>query len=295
MSSKSRVLIYGAGVIGSIYAVKFTNAGHDVFVYARGNRFHSLKNKGLLYTENNSVKKAPVTVLDKVEHTSTYDYVLIAVRYEQIEIVLAELATNINSNIVTMVNNPKGYIHWENLIGKGRLIPAFPGAGGKIEDDILHFALTPKIIQATTFGEVDGTVTDRLRTLALLFKSSQIPHSISKNMDAWQKSHLAMVIPLANGIYFDGGNIYTTAKNKNAIRMMSVAIKKSFNSLKTKGIPITPTKLNIFYFCPLWLMQICLKTFCNTKLAETVSSHVPYIREEIAVLEKTFDEVVHTE
>ena len=34
MSSKSRVLIYGAGVIGSIYAVKFANAGHDVFVFA---------------------------------------------------------------------------------------------------------------------------------------------------------------------------------------------------------------------------------------------------------------------
>ena len=288
MSSKSRVLIYGAGVIGSIYAVNFANAGHDVFVYARGSRLHSLENKGLLYTENNSVKKAPVTVLDKVDHTSIYDYVFVAVRYEQIETALAELSTNNSPNIVTMVNNPKGYIHWENLIGKGRLIPAFPGAGGKIEEDILHFALTPKIIQATTFGEVDGTVTDRLRALAQLFKSSQIPHSISKNMDAWQKSHLALVIPLANGIYYNGGTTYTTVINKNAIRMMSIALKRNFNSLKAKGIPITPTKLNIFCFCPLWLMQICLKIFYNTKLAETVSSHVPYIREEMAILEEAF-------
>ena len=291
MIKKSRILIYGAGVIGSIYAVKFANAGHDVFVYARGSRLHSLESKGLLYAENNSVKKAPVTVLDKVEHMNIYDFVFVVVRYEQIETALAELAANSNPNIVTMVNNPKGYIHWENLIGKGRLIPAFPGAGGKIENDILYYALTPRIIQATTFGEVDGLVTDRLRALAQLFKSSQIPHSISKNMDAWQKSHLALVIPLANGIYYDGGNTYTTAKNKKAIRMMSVALKKSFNSLKAKGIPITPTKLNIICFCPLWIMQICLKLFCNTKLAETVSSHVPYIKEEMAMLDKAFDEL----
>ena len=291
MIKKSRILIYGAGVIGSIYAVKFANAGHDVFVYARGSRLHSLESKGLLYAENNSVKKAPVTVLDKVEHMNIYDFVFVVVRYEQIETALAELAANSNPNIVTMVNNPKGYIHWENLIGKGRLIPAFPGAGGKIDNDILYYALTPRIIQATTFGEVDGLVTDRLRALAQLFKSSQIPHSISKNMDAWQKSHLALVIPLANGIYYDGGNTYTTAKNKKAIRMMSVALKKSFNSLKAKGIPITPTKLNIICFCPLWIMQICLKLFCNTKLAETVSSHVPYIKEEMAMLDKAFDEL----
>jgi len=293
MSNKSRVLIYGAGVIGSIYAVKFANEGHDVFVYARGNRLHSLESKGLLYSESKTVKKATVTVLDSIDHKNIYDYVFVAVRYEQIEMALAELASNNNPNIVTMVNNPKGYTHWENLIGKGRLIPAFPGAGGKIEDDILYYALTPKVLQATTFGEVDGTVTDRLRTLAQLFKSSKIPHSISKNMDAWQKSHLALVIPLANGIYYDGGNTYTTAKNKKAIRLMSIALKNSFSSLKAKGIPITPTKLNIFCFCPLWLMQICLKLFCNTKLAETVSSHVPYIKEEIAMLDKAFDELIH--
>jgi len=110
-------------------------------------------------------------------------------------------------------------------------------------------------------------------------------------MGAWQKSHLALVIPLANGIYYDGGNTYTTAKNKNAIRMMSVALKRNFNSLKAKGIPITPTKLNIFCFCPLWLMQICLKIFCSTKLAETVSSHVPYIKEEMAILGEAFCEL----
>jgi 2-dehydropantoate 2-reductase len=290
-----RILIYGTGVIGSIYAVKLSNAGYDISVYARGNRFQSLESKGLLYNENNSVFKASVKILDKLNPTDVFNYIFVPVKYEQVEIALAELAVNNSPNIVTMVNNPKGYATWEKLVGKGRLIPAFAGAGGKIEDGVLHFAITPKVIQSTIFGEVDGTTTDRLRVLAKIFKSCRIPYSISKNMDAWQKSHIALVVPLAKGIYLDGGNIYTTAKNKNAIRMISVMLKKNFNALKTNGISIMPPKLNIFRFCPIWIMNIFLKNFCRTKLAETISSHVQYIREEMAVLEKEFQELIPEE
>ena len=294
MERKYKILIYGAGVIGSIYAVTLSKAGYDVSMYARGSRLQSLKSKGLLYSENNSTKKASATILDKLNPLDIFDYIFVPVRYEQIETALAELAANSSPNIVTMVNNPKGYATWEKLVGKGRLIPAFAGAGGKIEDGVLHFAFTPKMIQATTFGEIDGTITDRLLVLADIFKLCRIPYSISNNMDAWQKSHIALVVPLAKGIYFDGGDNYTTAKNKAAVRMMCVALKKRFKALQTNGIPITPPKLNIFRFCPLWIMEIALKIFCRTKLAETLTSHVPYIREEMMLLDEGLNELIKT-
>ena len=43
-----KILIYGAGVIGSLYAVYFSHAGYSVSVYARGHRLNVLKEKGLL-------------------------------------------------------------------------------------------------------------------------------------------------------------------------------------------------------------------------------------------------------
>ena len=294
MKSSHRILIYGTGVIGSIYAVKLSEAGHDVFVYARGSRLQSLKSKGLLYNEKNTEKKASVTVIEHLAPSDVYDYIFVPIRNEQIEQALAELAVNESPNIVTMVNNPKGYAVWENLIGKGRLIPAFAGAGGKIENDVLHFMLTPGIIQSTTFGEVDGAITDRLRVLSEIFKQCRIPYSISKNMDAWQKSHLALVVPLANAIYFDGGDTYSMARNKEAVRMMSATLRKNFRALKANGIPIAPPKLNIFRICPLWIMNLLLKAFCNTKLAEGVSSHVHFIKDEMALLEKGLNELIGT-
>lgn len=44
-----RVLIYGAGVIGCLYATLFSKAGFDTIIYARGRRLESFKQNGLLY------------------------------------------------------------------------------------------------------------------------------------------------------------------------------------------------------------------------------------------------------
>ena len=49
--SGSPFLIYGTGVIGSLYAVLFSKAGYPVSVYARGRRLEALKTKGLLYSD----------------------------------------------------------------------------------------------------------------------------------------------------------------------------------------------------------------------------------------------------
>ena len=38
-----RILIYGAGVIGSLYAVLFAETGYDTSIYARGKRLEFLK------------------------------------------------------------------------------------------------------------------------------------------------------------------------------------------------------------------------------------------------------------
>ena len=294
MKKKYNILIYGAGAIGSIYALMLSKAGYDVTVYARGNRLQALKSQGLLYKEKGVIKKASVAISEKVKATDAYDYIFVAVRYEQVEAALAELAGNQSKNIVTMVNNPDGYSWWENIVGTGRILPAFAGAGGTIENGVLHYQLTPKFIQPTTFGEINGEMSERIRGLAEICKTSKVPYSISKNMDAWQKSHIAMVVSLASGFYFDGGDNYTTAKNKQAVRMSSSSARESFNALKKIGVPITPAKLNVFRICPLWLMDFALRLIFNTKFAETVmSSHALIAKDEMRLLGEKFDELVH--
>ena len=43
-----------------------------------------------------------------------------------------------------------------------RILPAFPGAGGSINNDgILDAALTPRMIQPTTFAEISGNKSEK--------------------------------------------------------------------------------------------------------------------------------------
>nr|WP_245652929.1 2-dehydropantoate 2-reductase N-terminal domain-containing protein [Herbidospora sakaeratensis] len=61
-----RILVYGAGVVGSQYAVRLHEAGHDVSLLARGERLASLRRHGVRLAEAGSpaVRRIPVPVVD---------------------------------------------------------------------------------------------------------------------------------------------------------------------------------------------------------------------------------------
>ena len=89
-----RILIYGAGVIGSLYAALFAEAGYDTSVYARGKRLEILKNNGLLYKKKQDLIKAEIKILGEVLNDDIYDFVLLTVRENQLYEALAELKNN---------------------------------------------------------------------------------------------------------------------------------------------------------------------------------------------------------
>lgn len=289
--SNKKILIIGAGVIGSIYAVNLSKAGYSVTMVARASRLAELQENGLLFhnSKTNNIDKAEVKVINMISDYDIYDYIFVTVRYEHIDNVLLEIKSNFSQNVVTMTNNPLGYDKWEQILGKGRIIPAFPGAGGKIERGVLHYKLTTKLIQSTTFGELSGDKSARILDLYDILKSSGFPVSTCNNMDAWQKSHLAMVLPMANAIYFDGGDNYSTSRNRQAIHNMSLSLKENFNFLKSIGIIITPAKLNIFRICPVCFLNLFLKLLYRTKFAQVlISNHANKARHEMNLLNKDF-------
>lgn len=127
-----RILIYGAGVIGSLYAALLADAGYDTSIYARGKRLEILKNNGLLYKKNQDLIKAKIKIIEEVPNDDIYDFILLTVRENQLYEALTELKNNKSNTIVTMVNSLDSYKKWEDIVGTGRILPAFPGAGGSI-------------------------------------------------------------------------------------------------------------------------------------------------------------------
>ena len=240
-----RVLIYGAGVIGSLYAVLLSEAGINVAVYARGNRLQDLQTKGLLYKKNRRTKMAKVPVISTLYDNDRYDCIFLTVRENQLLTALAELKDNISPTIVTMVNSLDPFEKWEEICGSGRILPAFPGAGGSLEQGVLDAALTPRIIQPTTIGRTDG----REKELAALFKRAHIPYQIVKDMHAWQICHPGMVVPIADA-YYESEDPQNAGEDPLLMKKTARRIQRNFQSIKNKGIKLSPAKMNIFLLLP---------------------------------------------
>ena len=252
--SKMKLLIYGAGVIGSLYAAAFAEAGYNTTVYARGERLEVLQTLGLQYEKSGKVGKANVTVIGTLENDDWYDFIFLTVKENQVHTALEELKHNISPNIVTMVNTLEPYGNWERICGTGRIIPAFPGAGGSYENGILKADFTPCIIQVTTFAEINGNKSKRLKKLAALFTASNIPHGIVKDMHCWQLSHLAMVVPIADA-YYKAKNPETVWKESNIMYDTVWQIKKNLQTLYHSGIKLSPPKMHLLRLLPVRILQ----------------------------------------
>ncbi len=252
-----RLLIYGAGVIGCLYATLFSKAGYDITLYARGKRLQALKKNGLLYEIKGKTYKAEVKIIDKLEPSDNFNFVFLTVKENQVHVALKELSSNISPNIVTMVNTLESYSSWEKLCGKGRIIPAFPGAGGSFDNGILKAALTPRIIQPTTFSEINGRKTKRLLKLAELLNESKIPYQIVKDMHQWQLCHLAMVVPIADA-YYEAQNPKEVWREHEIMAKTAKQMKSNFKWLHDSGTTLSPRKMNIFRFSPVFILKIGL-------------------------------------
>lgn len=287
-----RMLFYGAGVIGSLYAAKVAQLSRvEVSVLARGQRYEELKNRGLLIKsiKKEQIESATASIISELKPQDIYDYIVVTLRKDQVNGILPILQENKSKNIVFMVNNPLGADEWINILGEGRVILGFPGAGGKREEGIIHYHIVSSLIQPTTLGEIDGSLSKRLNKLCNTFSKAGFRVAVSKEMDNWQKTHIAMVSPMANVIYMCGGDNYTVAGNKEAINLMNSAIQEGMQFLNDYGYKITPNKLNVLRVMPRSILNILMSMTYRTKWAETViSNHALVAREEMKVLANDF-------
>jgi 2-dehydropantoate 2-reductase len=265
---QNRILFFGAGVIGSAYAIKFIEAGIDVTMYARSNRFKALKENGLQYNEKGMVKSIKVNVIDTLENDDVYDFIFVTVRYDQSEQALLALKDNQSRNIVTMTNNPIGFSSWLDIVGD-RLLPAFPGAGGQIKDGILYARFPPKILIAAMFGEISGLVTERVENLAQLFKTAKLPYTMNKDMKAYLITHSVSDIALVGALHFEDKIIEEkTARTRQTAHRITLTLKAYLRAIQKAGVAINPFAFKMVLTCPDLLLDLIFMMWLRTKIVK---------------------------
>jgi 2-dehydropantoate 2-reductase len=288
-----KILIYGAGVIGSIFAGKLVRKGYDITILARGNRYKEIEENGIILQNslNGKTDKVKIKLIDTLVKTDIYDYIIVVVQSQQIDDILPILAKNQSQNIVFVVNNPLGYDKWIEAVGFERIMIGFPSAGGERKNGIINYFIGKgiiKLFQSTTFGELNGKRKERLKILHKIFKKSGFSPSINNNMDGWQKTHVALILPAAKALYRYQSNNYELSKSFKTLKNMILATRELLSVLKSINVPITPKKL-YFYYLPACMLARIWQLVMKTKIAEyAMAKHTIAAKEEMEILKKQF-------
>jgi len=259
-----KLLVYGAGVTGSLFAVRLHEAGHDVSLLARGERLAALRRHGvqLAAGDGPAVRRVPVPV---VEHPAGgYDLIAVFVRAHQVDTVLETLA-GLEGDVLFMLNWAAGPEPLGTVIGRERVLLGFPTAAGTMDGDVVRYR--PASFMTRRFplpiGEPDGRATPRLGRIVRALRAAGINAKAEPQMDAWLKTHAAFAVPLGQAVIAAGGP-GALADDPDAVRAMIRLMRQNLAALPTPPVPRGFAALRIL---PEGLLAVMLRRFLRSPTA----------------------------
>ena len=124
-----KILVYGAGNIGSLYAARLKEAGQDVTVLARRARLAEIREHGIRLQDFCSDRKSTTKIeaVERLAPEDEYDLVLVILPRNSISETLPILAANQNTpSVMFFGNNAGGIEEMVAALGCARVLLGFP-------------------------------------------------------------------------------------------------------------------------------------------------------------------------
>jgi 2-dehydropantoate 2-reductase len=242
-----RILVVGAGVIGSVYAWKLLEAGHEVVLLARGRRLAELQAYGLVLEDAESGQRTEVVapLLSELVAGVRYDLVIVPVRSEQLAATVPILLGMSDGSDVLFFGNTVGrQAELVAAIGE-RALFGFPAAGGARDGPVIRYVMIRQ--QKTMLGEATGTTTPRARQLQEVLRAAGFPTRTSANIDGWMLGHTAFVVPIGFALYRVGTDAAKLAADPETMGLMVRATRETFKVLTASGNAEVPANLRMLY------------------------------------------------
>lgn len=283
-----RILVYGAGIIGSLYAARLYDVGHEVYLLARGRRHDELREHGVVLESFTTGERSvhDVRVVEELKPDDHYDLVIVSMQRNQALDALPALALNtVVPSYLFMGNNAGGPDAYVRALGADRVLMGFPGAGGLWDGYVVKYVAGKNGTMPTEVGELGGGVTPRLQRIAEAFASAGAPVAFNDDIDAYLKCHAALVVPLVGGIYASGEDNYRLARTRDALIMVIRALKEEIRAMGALGIRLSPPRLNLVRYLPEPLLLAAMGGPLSSREAEMgVAGHARAARGEMTHL-----------
>jgi len=288
-----KILVFGAGPLGSLIAVRLHEAGKNVYILDRDNRLKELQNFGVVIREEGSDKEevTHVKIVKSFDPGDYYDLVMIIMRKNQVDMILETLAKNEKvPTFLFMGNNVTGPEELIKKLGKDRVMLGFPLPGGKREGHAMRVMTVNEIHTYTLpIGEVDGRTRERTYQVAEVLGSMKgYKIKVREDMENWLKYHAAILMPgFVPAIYAADNNMKRLGNTPDLLVLAVRATKEALHGLRKAGIPPTPGVIRIFEFLPEPMLVSLVGILMRMEYAKSsVEGHPKDARDEMEYLHK---------
>ena len=299
-----KVLVVGAGVIGTMHAWAFEQAGHRVTLLVRPGRESRWTDGVALrvldgrrgHTGESKVLYRP-GVVNAFGPEDGYDLIVDAVRYTQAEAVLPEIAKNRGNAVVLFFHqNWHGLDLIDRTLTKEQYVLGMPRAGGVMADGVLDGAFEGRVnLGPSTSGRptppvVEGGAHKNLEFVSGLFRPAGFDVEATENMEILYWVHFASTAVYTGAIAKEGG-YDAFAGNKKAIHEALLAGREAMDICAARGVDVRRIEdAKVFVSPPLVaapLLRRALAQPITRRLSQTHPRHAAEFRQ-------IFDEVLGT-
>jgi 2-dehydropantoate 2-reductase len=185
-----RILVVGAGAIGGYFGGRLLQAGRDVTFLVRPKRAEELARDGLVIRSpagDVTLKNPPTVQADKL--AEGFDMVLLSCKAFDLDDAIRSVAPAVGPTtaIIPLLN---GMLHLDVLdkkFGHERVLGGLCAIAATLNERREIVQLAP--MQALGFGERNGKLSDRVRTIADTMASGKFGAAASENIihDMWEK------------------------------------------------------------------------------------------------------------
>ncbi|MBW7920397.1 MAG: ketopantoate reductase family protein [Anaerolineales bacterium] len=251
-----KILMFGAGVINTLYGYALAEAGNDVTHYVRPGKKKMLEggiNLKFLDGRASPPKQATAQygakIVESLSSDDRYELVIVSVRHYQLDSVLPVLKDKIgNADILIFNGNWDGFGNLDQFFPRSQYLLGFPVAGGGYSGTTLDGALLDEI----RLGELDGKSTPRLEHVANVFRDADIKVDVQSDMQRWLWVHFAINSGII-GAAFKAGSAQKLLNSIPLLRTGILAGREALEVCRARGVNVDSFEDAKSFYLPVWI------------------------------------------
>jgi 2-dehydropantoate 2-reductase len=237
-----KVLVVGAGVVGTVYGAHLAAAGNTVSVLRHGPRAAEVTAGGLRAREVTGEGFAEADADVVPDASGDYDIVLVTVRRDQLASACAGLTGLAGEPAVLFLgNNPGGRAAVAGGL-PGDVYLGFPGVGGVMTGRAAEYV---RIRQQPT--ALQETPDPRVAAFESALTGRGFAVQRVADMDGWLAYHAAFVVCITGALYRCGTDPVRLAADRATLTLMCRAITEAFTALRASGTAGLPRNLAVLH------------------------------------------------